>query len=505
MKHEKLNEALSEMQDRHIGEAAHYKKRKPMMRWIAPIAAVLAVAILAGAFWRPLSTTPDTPQFSGNLQGVNRLPGQSSESQQPEINHLIQLRYLVAKPEYPTMEANPELEQNGGDYDKWREDKKALHDQPEGYADSLDDFWLKFNQSVLTDTSGNNVTCSPVNFYMALAMLAEITDGESRQQILDVLGADSIEALRTQAKQVWQAHYYNDVLSTSILANSLWLQENYGFHMDTANLLAENYYASVFQGNLGSSEMNEALRAWLDEQTGGLLGDQIENVSMDPNTVLALASTIYYKVQWVNGFNEKLNTEATFHGAKGDTTEEFMNKTLTYGPYYWGEHFGAVALNLEDGSRMWLFLPDEGYTPEDITEEIHAFLQARPYLFNSGYENQKDIKVNLSLPKFDIHADLNLADTLKEMGITDIFDVNEADFTPILPDDDEGFISDVKHAARVAIDEEGVTAAAFTLILRCGAAPPPDDEIDFVLDRPFMFCIESEDNLPLFTGIVNEP
>jgi len=504
MKHEKLNEALSELQSRHIDEAARYKKRKPI-RWIAPIAAILAVAILVGTLWRPMNSFPDTPQFSGNLQASGRLPGQNGNPQQPDTNHLVQLRYLVAKPAYPKIEPNPDLEHNGGDYDKWREDMQALHIQPEGYADSLTNFWLELNQSILTDANGKNVTCSPVNIYMALAMLAEITDGESRQQILDILGADSIESLRTQAKQVWQAHYNNDVLSTSILANSLWLQENYGFNMDTANFLAENYYASVFQGDLGSSEMNEALQAWLDEQTGGLLKDQIEKVSMDPNTVLALASTIYYKVQWVNGFDEKKNTEEIFHGAKGDTTVEFMNKTLTYGPYYWGEHFGAVALNLEDGSRMWLFLPDAGYTPEDITEEVHAFLQAHPDHFQSGYENQKDVKVNLSLPKFDINADLNLADTLKEMGMTDIFDMNEADFTPILSQDDGGYISDVKHAARVAIDEEGVTAAAFTLILRCGAAPPPEEEVDFVLDRPFLFCVESQDDLPLFTGIVNEP
>ena len=29
--------------------------------------------------------------------------------------------------------------------------------------------------------------------------------------------------------------------------------------------------------------------------------------------------------------------------------------------------------------------------------------------------------------------------------------------------------------------------------------------MDFVLDRPFAFVIESQDGLPLFAGIVNEP
>jgi serine protease inhibitor len=35
-------------------------------------------------------------------------------------------------------------------------------------------------------------------------------------------------------------------------------------------------------------------------------------------------------------------------------------------------------------------------------------------------------------------------------------------------------------------------------------AAPPDDEIDFILDRPFFFVI-TRSNLPLFAGVVNEP
>ena len=39
-----------------------------------------------------------------------------------------------------------------------------------------------------------------MNVYMALAMLAEVTDGESRRQILDLLGSSSLEDTREQAK-----------------------------------------------------------------------------------------------------------------------------------------------------------------------------------------------------------------------------------------------------------------------------------------------------------------
>ena len=67
------------------------------------------------------------------------------------------------------------------------------------------------------------------------------------------------------------------------------------------------------------------------------------------------------------------------------------------------------------------------------------------------------------------------------------------------------FLAQASHAARVVIDEEGCTAAAFTVLPAPGNAMPPDEEVDFVLDRPFLFCITGESGLPLFVGIVNYP
>ena len=48
---------------------------------------------------------------------------------------------------------------------------------------------------------GENAAYSPVNVYMALAMLAELTDGASRQQILDLLGSDSLEACGSRPRR----------------------------------------------------------------------------------------------------------------------------------------------------------------------------------------------------------------------------------------------------------------------------------------------------------------
>ena len=54
-------------------------------------------------------------------------------------------------------------------------------------------------------------------------------------------------------------------------------------------------------------------------------------------------------------------------------------------------------------------------------------------------------------------------------------------------------------------DEEGVEAAAYTVIMTTGGTMPPTEEVDFVLDRPFIFMIQTSEGLPLFLGTVNQP
>lgn len=433
----------------------------------------------------------------------------------PSIPELPEGTGLIAEPHYPEMAPYPdemafvneqtgEFDSDGFDkvYTAWREDRMAQQNQPEGYADSLQNYFLQITPQLLSGTDTGNKVCSPVNVYMALALLAEITDGDSRQQILNLLNAPDIASLRTQASQVWNAHYCADSASACTLANSLWLSKGLSYQQSTVDILKNHYYASTFQGALGSDEMNDSLRSWLNRQTGGLLEDQIGDLQMDPDTVLALASTIYYRAKWVTEFSESRNTEDIFRSPDADLSVTYMNETFPYGPYFWGEDFGAVSLSLEDDSRMWLILPDEGLTPADLLVSGHAlsFLMKEP----GSSENQKSMRVNLSLPKFDVFSDLPLADAMQSLGMTAVFDPENADFTPILPED-PAWLDSASHAARVKIDETGVEAAAYTVMMACGAAMPPEDEIDFILNRPFLFCITSRDGLPLFAGIVNTP
>lgn len=433
----------------------------------------------------------------------------------------------LAQAEYPSMapypveeeyydEASGQLDYDrySEDWDAWRKSRTALRSDLDGTA--LAPFLTASAKELLAEDGGENKVYSPLNLYLALSMLTQTTGGESRQQLLDLLGAASAEELREQAPALWKNHYRDDGLVTSLLGNSLWLRDDMGYSQETLELLAKDYYASSFRGKMGSAEYDQALRDWLNEQTHGLLTDQANGLEMAPQTVIALASTLYFKAPWADEFQPERTVPQTFHTPAGDVETDYMHRSMS-GSYYWGDRFAAVELRYQEGGSMWFLLPDEGVTPAELAAsgEAMEFLLANKQgrydqirgTYVDQWPGQKYLIINVALPKFDVSADLDLIAALKDLGVTDIFDTAAADFTPLGAEtDDPLYVSQAKHAARVIVDEEGCEAAAYTVfMMECGAAAPPEEEVDFVLDRPFLFAVTSDDDLPLFLGTVNRP
>lgn len=465
-----LYRAIGQADEELLARSERHRHRGRKPRWIATVAAILVIAVMGGIFAK---------------------------------HALTSTAYAIYEAEYPEMAPypNPESTNFEQQYNAWQTSIQAQQ-QPAGYADGLETFFARSIPQFLSGVEGENQVYAPLNVYLALGMLAELTAGNSRQQILQLLGADSIETLRQRASAVWNGQYRNDGATTSILASSLWLNENISYVPETLERLTNTYYASSYQGEMGSDAFNEALQNWLNQQTNGLLSDQVENIKLDHEMVLALATTIFYQAKWRPIFQEAQTTAQTFHALDQDITCDFMHCSTT-GNYYWAEQFGAVGIPLENGGgTMWFLLPDEGVSVQQLlnSQDTMEFLQS-----NGGWDNRKQLNLNLAIPKFDVSSQLQLNEGLQALGVTDVFDGQQSDFSPMTQDIDGIFLSQAQHGVRVAIDEEGITAAAYTVMATAGSGPPPTDEMDFTLDRPFLFAITSDDGLPLFVGSVFQP
>ena len=511
MRPELLERALDYISDEHITQAAKVKKRHPL-GWASSIAAVLALAVLLcsvnPAFYKAGSANKaDAPEAES--------PGDTAMADESLTYDYafgtVAPKYVAALAEAPRVEEVPIYEnyKKTDDYNdavnQWFALSKSRRYALEDTLDNLDDF-LEESLAVFLDTPDQeNRVYSPVNSYIALAMLAEVTGGDSRQQILDVLDTPDLETLRSQVSAVFESVYMDDESGTSILANSFWLDDSITYNQDTLDNLAHHHYASSYRGDLGTEEMDQVLRTWLNEQTGGLLEEFAADLKLNPESILALASTVYLRSFWSDEFDPAQNTQAMFHAFNGDIETTFMNLKELDVSYYRGENYGAIPLRLANGCRMWLYLPDEGTRVSTILED-GDYLDLLTDTMGKGNANRKFVGANISIPKFDVSSSGDLCEGLQELGITNVFDPKLADFSPTINNSIPAYVGSVNQAARVRIDEEGLEAASYVVIDAPGAAAPdPEKEIiDFVLDRPFLFVIERS-NMPLFAGVVNEP
>ena len=474
MNRKQVMEVLDKIDDKYIAEAEKAPKaikKKPF--WIGAVAAALATVLCIGSFL-------NTPIIIANAVALS---GDPRVTQRPVYDNYKDRESYMA------------------DYEIWKSESDYRRSIKENAVNSLSSFFTEASAEFLTSENNENTLWSPVNAYIGLSMLAEITDGDSRKEILDLFGVEDIEALRSQVSAIWESVYEDDGNEISALANSLWLEEGLNYNQDTMNNLAYHYYASVYQCDLGNEKSNKTIGNWLNKNTGGLLKESTDKIDLSAETVLALYSTLFFQAKWDDEFDSKNNTDGIFHSANGDTNVTYMNKKLYQMYYYWYDDFSAVGLSLKNGSTMWFILPDEHKTTSDILNNGTYGEMISSKTGEDSWQNKKYMKVNLSVPKFDVSSSMNLKDGLNKMGVTKVFDMESSDFTAITSDTPV-CVSAVNQSARVEIDEKGVKAATYIEIPMAGAAEPPEEIIDFVLDRPFIFVI-SKGNLPLFTGVVN--
>lgn len=515
MKKNELMDALSHLDDGLIEEAVQQRSRRVRPAWQAWVAVAACVCLLLGGslfLLKDRGTPPPIEPQPGPV-GQQGTEGDTSLPNQPDPLGGSKPMFLtpLAAPVYPEMAKRPTEELMYDDYtvwDKaynaWREDKSAQAHQLKGQTDGMTAFYQETMKTFLAGEAGENRVYSPLNVYLALSMLAETAGGETRDQIMDLLGVNSLTALREKASGLWNGVYLDDGAATCRLGNSLWLAEGdrWQYNTATAKRLAEDYYASTYKGVMGSEEYDATLQNWVNGQTDGLLQEQASGLKLDPETAMALASTICFRAKWTDWFLKEDTKAGTFHTANGDVTCDFLNQN-GMGFAYFGENFNAIDLGLDDGAyRMAFFLPDEGVSVDTLPgdPQVMEVLQNFDRCDFGQYA-----QVVLSLPKFDVASDLDLQAGLKELGITDAFDSTKADFSGILAENSEPvFIDKADHAARVAIDEEGVTAAAYTVMALSGMGAV-SERVEMIFDRPFMFAITGPGNTILFTGIVENP
>jgi serpin B len=113
----------------------------------------------------------------------------------------------------------------------------------------------------------------------------------------------------------------------------------------------------------------------------------------------------------------------------------------------------------------------------------------------------------IMIPRFKFEYDLHLKQDMQKLGINTVFDKDNADLSGI-SDTGKLFVNDAIHRANIEFSEEGIKAAAVTVILMTDATAIRDQmqTISLYFNKPFMFLIrDAKNGEEWFTGTVYEP
>lgn len=388
-----------------------------------------------------------------------------------------------------------------GDYDaKWKNWEE--NEVSEDFLRSFNGFGWKTASQLLKGQT-DSMLYSPISLYYALALTAAGAEGNTADQLYALLGSDR-DTVNDQSGKLFRLLYTDNENTALTIANSIWMDSEVQgnpitYSEDYKKTAVENFYSSLYTADFASKETGEAIGKWISEATRGKLTYSPE-VSQD--TMMAIINTIYLKAHWSDEFYKDATQPDTF--TRGDGTQEqadFMHR-VTSAYFCRGEGFTAAALSLRgDGVGEVIFvLPDEGVTIDQLLEgedPFTAFVNAR-----DSYRDWNKLwwEIHWSVPKFEYDSNLDIVETMKNLGVTDAFALETADFSGL--SDMPAVLSRIIQGTHIGMDEEGVEAAVYTVVeaLAGSAAPRELEQVEMNLNRPFLYSITGYNGATLFTG-----
>ncbi len=336
-----------------------------------------------------------------------------------------------------------------------------------------------------------NILISPVSAQLALGLLQAGAGSSTKAQLDTVLGSIDFSA--------WQKALQTQSPGPTVeVANSVWFDDSVTVEQSYLDKVERDFNAESRTLKLSSASALQKINSWVKEKTHGLIPRLLEE-KLPEESAAVLINALYFNGEWQYPFDHTDSYPQTFHSASGAEAEISFMHDCRHNVYYLeSDSFRAAALPYKGEGDWWmlLLLPKEGYTPADLAQEDLATV----------LNKMEERYVRLSLPRFTLEGSYDLTGPLMQMGITDAFLVDRADFIP-MGSCSKGplFVDQVLQKTYLRVDEKGTEAAAVTgIVLLAGSAMETEQPIDLCFDRPFLCCLwNGQIQQPVFLATVD--
>ena len=352
------------------------------------------------------------------------------------------------------------------------------------------------------DQTGEPALVSPLSAALALSMAANGAGGDTLEQFEAVLsGGAGLDMLNALCQELTAAYEDLGGSTECSIANSLWVDPEGMIREDFIGKCLGIFDAQVIQAQLSDPGIVPALNGWVSDHTGGMI-PEIVSEPFSEDAAALLVNALYLKNTWAAEFDPNQTMERTFtHGDGAEERMDFLRHFDRSFPYLETADSVGALLPYDDG-RLAFFALMPAEAGADFGTWLVGLDGAELGRLVRDSRDRADFFLRLSLPKFEAEWTGELKDVLAALGLELAFDdTGLADFS-LLGDNPYGYyLSQVIHATKLEVNEEGTRAAAATVVEATADSAPPEDGITLLFNRPFLYgIVDLQNGVPLFLG-----
>ncbi|MGH3517580.1 MAG: serpin family protein [Haloechinothrix sp.] len=334
---------------------------------------------------------------------------------------------------------------------------------------------------------GNVNSCfSPYSVASALGMVCQAARGDTADEIRVLLAggdadiAKQVDLLRDASTLAGGGNGEDPVFAVS---NTLWAWEGLrlkeGYLTDLAGWPGARVQTAPFRADPEAAR--HAINTDVAETTHDLIKELVPPGAVHVDTVASLVNALYLKAAWRNRFADHDTSEEQFHTPTGSRPVATMRQVERLG-YAARGGWQAVVLPAAGGVEAIVLLPDtdlpeaEAALDADVLADVLAAPTKR--------------QVELHLPKLDLAMNAELVDSLRKLGVHQLF-TTAADLGGLaeVTDDERLYVDRVLHESVLKIDEQGLEGAAATAVMMRLTSMVVEQPVEVRADRPFLLLI----------------
>lgn len=361
----------------------------------------------------------------------------------------------------------------------------------------------------------DNFVISPVSIYMALAMVVECSEGETREEVLNALGM-TYDEVKTNTKLLFEiltkeGKYGSKLMYKQMISNSIWFDKSLELKDNILDSLANDYYCYPYQTDFlnNNKQANKDIRNFVKEKTKGLID---QDFKLNDLTLFALINTYYLKDVWINDGDELSFTNEEYDFENRDKSIKkikLMNGLYQDGRIQEYDTFKTFYTQTANGTKIKFILPKDGYSIDDIYnyENIELVNGIKDYQATDSV-NKVSYQTRCLFPKFESESNNDLSSLFAErFNVKTLFDSDKCDYTNIT-DTKDICCTKFAHMVKFKTDEVGMEGAAVTIVANgaesIGGSTYDIIFEDFVIDKSFAYIVTDSNDIMLFSGIVND-